>query len=447
MSIILAIFIVITFYDTAAAVVSLFFLFKKRTTEPSGDQADEVTIVILIPLLREQATSPHLIRMLANHLEHFSELRVVFVTTEREQVEVSRGEKTTMEVIQLLLHEYPQCKNKIFHLHFPRINKVIAEQLNYGLNFIKNRPEWPASNTYVMLLNADSIVASEAFAEVINLAKQGVPVIQQSSLFLSNVPMLLRAGAIIEAAHGVYQSCWTLAHEIPRYLAARCFHWWRMPQGSALIIAHCVGHGLTIKISALDSIGSFYENGFGGEDLAFGVALQMKGTPITPGKILENAQTPIRFCDLEKQLSAWFLATTGYVAFAKYALQASPTRLWAARWQALLGLVDAMRWLVKGPLILWMFYEAIVNHALLWMTGVYLLYCYGPLIVLIILWQKLPRNLFPKPPVSDIVKLIFVYPIIPIIRSLPAFFGVIIRCSMALGRPYVRPRTDKANLG
>jgi hypothetical protein len=443
MSLLLTGFALIASYDAIAPLLSFHFLLSKRA-ELSSLSTETSTLFVIVPLLHEQVVLPSLVEGLVMKMRLFQNVRLLFITTERERYEDSKGRITTMKVLESLIPRYPDCENRIYHVHLLKCNRVIAEQLNCGLNCIATTLGYEPSSTYVMLINADSVIGADSIEEVLRSATAARPVLQQPSLYLHNMQALCARRSYLVAAHGVYQSCWTLAHEIPRYLIAQIFYRIGLPSGSALTLAHCVGHGLTCRLDILRAVGGFLENDFGGEDLALGYVFQVGRIPIHPGRILENAQSPPNFAALQRQLCAWFMAVSGYPDFVAYAIRSSiPMPRLALWWQTGLGVIDGFRWLLKGPIILVLFYWSLRVHAFPLFLMTYAVYCYGPVLVLLALWKHLPPDRFPMASAWNLVLVLAVYPLVPIVRSLPAFTGLIQRLRLRFGYTYRRPRTEK----
>ena len=282
---------------------------KVRTFCGSHEELTAKRLVILIPLLREQSTLPSLFLRAREMLESVVGSDVVFVTTERETLEApGRGENipSTMEVLAGLLRSTPSIRHRVHHCHYPRFNRVVAEQLNFALDFLPVFHQHSRDDIFVLTLNADSVVCGAQIKSLFDRLRNGDSILQQSSLFLSNVPDLLKRHRTLPACFGLYQSCWTLQHELPRYLACTRFVPFLPSWVESHHLVHCVTHGLAIRLDILMDAGGFPVCEIGGEDLALGFILKSKGYHIDPVPTLENAETPDSVRKALIQSASWF---------------------------------------------------------------------------------------------------------------------------------------------
>ena len=304
---------------------------------------------------------------------------------------------------------------------------------------------WSSARVVLLLYNADSVVDADGLEALRAMASTGVPVAQQSSLFLANVPRLLAAGHIYLAAHGLRQSRWTLQHELPRYLWSRRQIPRMPPWLEQLGLVHCVGHGLLVRCDVLDSVGGFPIVELGIEDLALGYVLKAAGYHVEPVPVLENAETPDRARVLWLQKASWFLGVLGYLQYWKLAATVAPLRckrivLLATTAQ---GIYDAAIWILAGPsFVLLLVVGALTGHGLC-ALGLYLSYVYVPMLLTVWLWTRLPSGTFPRPPTGALFAGLVAYAIVPIAHSAPAVHGLWWALRLALGRPALRPKTER----
>ncbi len=418
-----------------------------RLSEPRDrGTVEPVTLYVLVPLLREQRALPHLFAQFAQQLQTVAHTYLVFVTTEREVLESpsQRPSHTTMDVLRELLAVHPEVAHRVLHYHYPTYNRVIAEQLNYAVSEIVRRAGSSLDRQYLAVYNADSVIEGNALLTLQERAHSRLPVMQQSSLFLANVPLLLRMGRYYPAMHGIYQSCWTLQHEIPRYLLSRRF-FPRLPiwiERNALV--HCVTHGLLIRLDVLSRVNGFPVLASGGEDLALGLLLRAYGYEVVPIPSLENSETPERVGLLWRQLAGWFLATLGYW---RYWRLVPPQVLRANRGHVaaitVLGVLDSFKWLSKGFLVLlYLILSWFTDHFALGFT-LYAVYVYASFAAVLWLWRHLPPKVFPPPPWHRLAIVGVLFWTVLIVRSGPAILGSWWAVKLGLGIPFVKPKTER----
>jgi hypothetical protein len=432
--------------SSVAIAVNLRYLAGRKIpfSDSNGGNDSGVRINILIPLLREQAVLPSLFERMQRVLTQFPQAYVYFVTTERELIESSSYGNchNTGAMLDELIASSPLKSVRISRLHFPKYNEVVAEQLNFALSMIP--PQGDRKREYVAVYNADSVLGLEGFEAILERAKSGSLVSQQSSLFLWNVPLLFERGAFFTANHGLYQSCWTLQHELTRYMFSRKFFPLLPKWLEEHSLAHCVGHGLLIRQDVLEGVGGFPVCRFGLEDLALGFVLKVNGFHIDPISELENSETPSTPMVLWRQLAGWFLGTVGYLLYwreiHKDARKLHRTRLVAG---TALGVWDSLKWLLKGPLILFYLSLSILNHSSLLSVSLLFVYFYGPLFTLFWLWSRLPEDVFPRSRPLHLWRAALTYWLVPIARSGPAWLGLWWAVKIAVGRPFSRPKTER----
>jgi hypothetical protein len=347
----------------------------------------------------------------------------------------------------LLEHLIEHCsiaRDRVVHVHYPLHNRVVAEQLKIALTNIGKQHDGVQRREYVLVYNADSIVDPRAFRYFIDYAKQGVAVCQQSSLFLWNVPKLLSSKADYTANHGLYQSCWTIHHELSRYTFSRTFLPWLPKWLAEHSLVHCVGHGLLIRADVLAEVGGFPVLNLGLEDLALGLTLKVHGYHVEPFPILENAETPARASIVWNQLARWFLGTAGYLVYWKIVPRDVRIRHWdRVVAVTVLGIMDALKWLFKGPVIVVYLYLGLVNRCFFISAGLLAIYFYLPLVSLYWLWHRLSVEYFPRPAKWDLARATMSYWVIPISRSGPAWLGLVWALGMCVGFNRAMQKTER----
>ena len=412
----------------------------------SNSKEELIVVYLVVPLLREQAILPRIFHQFVVHSKRWNDVYVVFVSTEREKLErvPTSHDRTTVEVLQELLYASRRESDRVFHFHFPTYNRVVAEQLNYAFEKLAQLPGPPLRRRYIAVYNADSMIGEETIQELRELAQASVCIGQQSSLFLANVPWLLSNHHYYLTVHGLYQSCWTIQHEIPRYLVSKKFLPWLPQWMEENSLIHCVTHGLLLRFDTLQSVRGFPVLEIGGEDLALGFVLKAHGYKIIPLMTLENSETPDCVASLWQQLAGWYLATIGYLSYRRLLKAEVQQSRWATVFAlTVLGVIDSLKWLFKGAIVL-------IYLALSWSVGhflvgliLYLSYVYLSLAAMLWLWTCLPANIFPRPPLRGLLAAIGLFWIVPIVRSGPAFLGAWWAVRIILGMPFIKPKTER----
>ena len=395
-------------------------------------------VFIIIPLLREQERVVTLIDEFLKHSNPDLPFKLVLVTTFREtQDNFGKYEGTTAEAVSKSCDMLSKAdRSRIIHIHYPRRNRVVAEQLNHAVNLL----DIPQRNSYFCFYNADGQKGKASYDAIATAAFSNGPVFQQSSLFVRNIAELLSKRHFLEAAFGLYQSGWTVQHEISRYTFSRKFVKWLPKWIDNLTLAHCVMHGLLIRSDVLRECRGIPDLSMGGEDIALGFVLRCRGYHINPMPVLENSETPESLRSLWTQLSWWFVALTGYATFDRLLVDDLPRSRIIA--QKALGLWDMSKWLLKGGIIiLYLYLSATSNHACLGLS-LYLLYACLPLVYILRLWKNSPSSVFPRPNTLQLFPAIIAFPIVPILRSGPAVSGLALLFRLKAGFIFEKPKTE-----
>lgn len=264
-------------------------------------------IVITIPVLFEQ-------KIIEETIEHFSsmdypkeKIKILIVTTEKEYNLKSQYRETTINILQKLKKKYPRIKT----LHYPNIDGCKSDQLNFAVEkFEELYPDLDPTNTFFAIYDADSRPNKKSFKVLSWSLQENLTcnVFQQSAVFLKNYEDLNRKGLIerlfLKSA-ALEQNRFTLTHEIPRIL--RQYNYSKTHKGilGSMTYAHCVGHGLIIRLSFLKEIkfpAKFYP-----EDMFYGFILNSLKEPIIPIPALDYSETPSSLKELFFQRALWFI--------------------------------------------------------------------------------------------------------------------------------------------
>jgi hypothetical protein len=346
-----------------------------------------------------------------------------------------------MDVIADILAQRSDLRATTACIHLKKVNRVVAEQLNFALDYVLSMDK-NKDNPIIGMYNADSVFDAKVIDEVREISeKYRSFVAQQSSLFTHNTPALGTLLKLLPAAHGLYQSAWSITHEVPRFLT---YQWLRVNNLPQVRLLHCVGHGLFADLETFFKLGKFPVTKYGGEDLAFGFIARAAQVPLFSLKTLENSETPHSMRVLTKQLASWYLAVLGYFEFRRFV----PTEFRrGSRFQVamltILGIADAARWLGRGFFLLLGFWICAQSGTLPALFLLYLLYCFIPVGIMCIVWLKQQKPAFPRPRFWPFLGMVAVYPLVPVIRSFPALVGTLWGAQLLWGRDFFRPKTER----
>lgn len=394
-------------------------------------------LYLVVPLLYEQDNLFDTYHRFQVFAETYDNVQVYFVTTERERIE-KPDQISTREILNQIGGEFPSTKIKF--LHYGENNNVVSEQLNFALTHIREEVS-DLANSFVSFYNADSKISHRyihVLSKTIGECLGQKVVFQQSSLFLTNVPELVADGKYLLAAFGVFQTSWTLRHEIPHYLFEKNIL--RVKCLSGFHLVYCVTHGLTLSLEAYNDLGPFPVMKIGGEDLAYGFRVKSCGYSVIPVLDLENSETPNNAIALYTQLKQWFLATLGYLTFWRHT--GKEGRIFQNVLLTIQGiLIHSVKWLIRGPFILFLLFKAIYYDRVVFFTLVYSMYVLATFLPVVCIWNRLDNNLFPNVSRMALIKLVIVYAMVPVLRSFPALTALFLYIRILFGYNFIKQKT------
>jgi hypothetical protein len=436
-------FFVVLVFHILSGIIKLIATYKflQRKIE-YGLIKNATKVFIVIPLLREQKRFVKLFSNFENILADYPCIDVVFVTTEREYLEKKTEflQEDTPKFVRSLVQKSINCKRYI-HLHYPKYNAVVAYQLNFAVKEVINNYASGIDDLYFGFYNADSIINKEVFDYVLpRLDSQSV--YQQSSLFCANFQSVGSKMNIFTACFGIYQSIWTLKHEIPRLFLGSNENYYISKITKKYYLNYCITHGLFVPAKVINSINGFPVTKQGGEDIAIGYIIRSLGYTIKPIPILENSDTPETLKSIWVQLATWFVALLGYFEFHKYVLKltnVSKTKLAILSFQ---GIFDAMYWLLKGILLLGFLFISILINKLLTFIFLFGIDGFISVCMFLIVYNNQDKKIFPKFNMIQTISIFLCYPIIVIIRSFPAIQGLVWYIMIKLNFQFIRKKTE-----
>ena len=199
-----------------------------------------------------------------------------------------KNSKTTNKIVEEFI-KVNKLEEKVYHMHYPNNEGIMADQLNYVLNNFKFIDE---SKYYFSVYNADSIPNENTIAEVLDaIRKKECPeVIQQYSVPISNWNELSN----VMKGFAIYQSNFELRYGLINSNFS-----------SKLLYTYVVGHGMYIRVDILKQIGGF-ETKYWCEDIYMSYVLRTKNISICPIGTLEIMQSPQYLSILTRQNAVWF---------------------------------------------------------------------------------------------------------------------------------------------
>lgn len=319
--------------------------FKNANFKPSvSTKATSSRHVILIPALREQTRIIPTIEYFLDIIPSGEEISITICTTDKE-IEDKQQKQTTREIVENYINDHPGIP--VFVCHYPDVNGSMAHQLNYT---IKQYSENGRLNEhdYISIYNADSRPHSETYSWVLSQLNSSNEkyVFQQSAVFLRNYSRLTD---LFAKAVALYQSCWTLTHEIPRLRRqaskSNIFSKWSN--------VHCVGHGLFIRFDVLNEMGLFPVDTLT-EDTYLGYKLRCAGITIYPVPYIETGDSPLSLRSAMRQKFVWYWGPMLYPYYLFKYFQEERKSHFRLRSIVLAcqGILNAVRWIIVGPVVL-----------------------------------------------------------------------------------------------
>jgi cellulose synthase/poly-beta-1,6-N-acetylglucosamine synthase-like glycosyltransferase len=276
---------------------------------------------IIVPVFDEQNVYEP-IKQLERLAGMGSNVRVIIVGTAAER-RSAEGLNDTLEACR-------RHVSRVQVIECPEKETNRAIQVNWALRALST----PSDRSWVMQLDIDSIISDAVIADVVRSIQQGHDVIQVSAVFTKAIT----ASGWLSKGHAVYQSRWTFAHEYQRFQMSRC---------ALGFIYHVVSHGLTIRLSTLQSAGGLPTD-VAVEDVPIGYVLSVRGEMVENVSHLEIADSPTTFRQSFAQLRRWANAPIDYLWQWRRIVRQSSTieirhRLLDARLR-LLGLFSLADW-------------------------------------------------------------------------------------------------------
>lgn len=260
----------------------------------------KVKILLLIPVLREQA-------VIENTLNHFKklsvdniELAVCIAGTSREKNNIGKQKKTTGEITDAWIKNNNTERISFSYYEIDELEGDRATQLNYAVSQVRQTFEPEIIGVY----DADSLPDIETLQEVACLyCSNNSTVFQQPVNFIKTAnKMSVNKENPILIANAMYQTTWTIIRELPRWYNHHKYcmkHKSKYKRNDYLI-----GHGEFFPTTIYDKF-KFPENEVT-DGIQIGYRMSMSGVDIAPLHSFCDDDVPRQLHQLIHQHKRWF---------------------------------------------------------------------------------------------------------------------------------------------
>lgn len=277
----------------------------RQAARPAVALSAKQPCYLLIPVFQEA-------EMIGDSFHHFvkianqvPDVRVVFITTARENSE--NGQPTTSAILQQLLAAHPDVP--VSCVHYPFTHGVMAHQLNYAISEL--RQEIQKESALIGIYNVDSVIDADAIRWIVShyRSKADSPCVYQQYGYYRNMYLSGKPGWMSSAC--LWQNRWALGFELGRL---RNDTFWKKRCGRTgefiyrLLFRkmnYVIGHGLFFDYSTYQMAGTFPEHTVN-EDAYWGLCLHLQSIPIVPVPYLESSLFTNRLPVYIRQQSTWF---------------------------------------------------------------------------------------------------------------------------------------------
>ncbi len=243
---------------------------------------DPEDLVIIVPVFQETGIIEDTCNFFAQLIAPHVSCRLLICGTARERID---GVNPTLLLARRALQGMARCDV----IEAPNSAADKAGQLEFAVRRSGSRP-----TTYLCLYDVDSRPERATLSEFEQLRRSAAPsIIQQHSLFVGNLDAI--RSRPLQLGQALYQSRWTLAHEIPRYALYRA---------GITPYAHLVGHGLFLRKSVIDDFRGM-PTGAIVDDAHLGFFATAQKLSIESMKSVDIADNPTTLSETFRQLYGW----------------------------------------------------------------------------------------------------------------------------------------------
>ncbi|WP_457281004.1 hypothetical protein [Polaromonas sp. P5_D5] len=342
---------------------------RPSTCEPTPPSENLPYLLVVIPVLREQAA-------IQGCLEHFGQIeypderiRVVLVTTEKElkNPHPHYKELTSEALSRLIPIVEDSSGRRIFrHIHYPYSHGNMADQVNYAVRYIFEAYDVAVDpdNTFIAVYNVDSKPEVGVCMEVARrfIASQHICFQQLSAYHVVTSPASTWIQRMICEGFALWQTRWSLLVEKVRYeqserlfvVNSRSFDkrdlayvpFERLP------FSYTVAHGLYIRLSEFIQM-NYLPAKQPNEDAEFGFALPFYGHHPQVLDSLDIAESASTVGATLRQQEGWIvgpLLSFNYMSKILKIFEIPSRGRWRVLVYATRAFSDAFWW-VAGPLL------------------------------------------------------------------------------------------------
>lgn len=297
-------------------------------------------IFVIIAVFNEQAVIDETCAYFSEIIENEPGIHLLICGTVREHTE---GENPTLNRARLALNNIARCRV----IECPIADGYKAEQIQYAYLNSGAGPE-----DYLAFYDVDSRPEPAVFAEV-NGTGGNACILQQHALFLQNLSHLGRKP--LQMGQALYQSRWTLAHEIPRFSLYR---------HRLTPFVHLVGHGLFVKRWVLDEFRGI-PTGTIVDDAHLGFFMAAQKYMVASLGSVDFSDNPEKFSETYRQLYGWSRGPLDVAAYLRsYRNTGQPLSPGRAAAMCITAYGYWAQWIVTSPAIILLLGAAILGRPL-----------------------------------------------------------------------------------
>ena len=361
---ILLILITVFVFQGIRTFVSLFNsleFFGKNQKIMNLESKKKIRFFIFIPCLCEQKNILDTIIYFNENICNQKDNEYFFCTITTEAEKDFVNENYTWEIIQSEIKKTGYVN--FFNIHYPHKDKYAPSQLNYGINYFKNK-DLLKNSDYISVYNSDSRPHPLTFTWLSDdIKKNGSLIYQQVSVVFRNFDSFGNSlNGLLLKTFAIFQTRFSLAHELVR-LKRTNSHFLLFKKYAN---AHFISHGLFIPYGKFRKLGFFSEETMI-EDSFLGFIARSVGESIKPIPFCENIDSPTSIWKNLRQKYVWFWGPMYYPYYYKYYIENFLEGEHSLRVFILMiqGVFSALAWMLAGPILLFSIYLSISNIGML----------------------------------------------------------------------------------
>lgn len=322
-----------------------FLLPREVATVPATSSETSRDIILVLPVLHEADRIDGTIKFLSTIMLESRVLECIVVGTELECEQA--GSNPTLDAARRSIGAI----DRFIVMEAPKSDLGKARQINFAACDAAARHAGRA--LWLLTIDIDTRFPLDAVRSVEPASAMCAPAVQMHSVFLSGFETL----PPIQKAHALYQSRWTVSHEIPNnFIASR----------TGFYVSHIVGHGAFIKLDLFIEMGGLPSSTHT-EDLQFGYYLIASGLWIRSLRLLGMSETPDTFGEALRQQKSWAFGPLHYSKYRSLFKSELPSYYAKNKFRSLIvmmiGMMTFANWLLLFPGLLFVVGMALVGQA------------------------------------------------------------------------------------